>query len=375
MLLILMNAVRGEAPVFLSAGRELPFWDMLPVLMFRVVAQVTGHDLVFAAVLYALPSALVSPLVRSIALDLRLSPRAALAAGLGAAFYPYYVSTSWYQPEVGITILLASLTTFAFLRLPSSPFRKGAPLAFVSALLLLLDRPDAVVFILWVALVAAWPARRRRRALGVLGFAIVIAFGTIGWVNVRATGRFSPVPGKSGYNLLLGHNSAVNAYLKTNHGTTMEKFVIGAAFAGFPDEIQADKQSAAYSDLYRGRAFAFIRAHPKLTLENTVYKLYRYWDWRLEDADRESVGKNLTYTVSYLVLLLSAFLGTVGLMRSRGGHVLLFAWGGMLALCLPGLVTIPIIRVRMYTEFLLMVLGGVGLDRLFPGKQKLIKSL
>jgi hypothetical protein len=362
--LIIGKAASGDTPVFLSAGRDLPFWDILPVVFFRTLHQLTGHHLVIVALLYALPAAAIAPVVRQIAGHLGLSRAVALGTGLGAAFYPYYVSTAWFQPEVGVTILLTAVTTLAFLCLGRRASWSRGVLACGSGVLLLLDRPDAVVFVLFTAFMATRASRARLHVGIVLGSAVLLAFGTIGFVNARSSGRFSPMPGKSAYNLLLGHNSAVNSYLRTNHATTMETFVIGTAFAGFPAEVQADKQNAAYSGLYRQRALAFIRAHPGLTLVNTGYKLLRYWDWRLEDADREGAVKNAIYSGSYLLVLVLALLGTIRLARYGSRDALLYAWGAMLALSLPGLVTIPLIRVRMYAEFLLIALAASGLEGL-----------
>jgi len=353
-----------EIPIFLYARRDLPFWDILPVVCFQVFDRLTGHDTLLLGVIYTLVSAAIAPIVWSLASRLGLPRRLALWSALGVAGYPYYLSTAWYQPEVGITILLTALYAVTFLRFAERlSFGRGA-LAGFCGVLLLLDRPDAVMFVLFVTAFGAGRATHRLRIVPVVTAMLVVAFVTIGFVNAWGTGRFSPVPGKSGYNLLLGHNAAVNAYLRTSHATTMETFVLDEAFAGFPKEVLDDKQNAVYSSLYRDRALDFIRAHPRLTLLNTGYKLLRYWDWRLEDADKESSLKNTVYSVSYLTVLLLALLGTVVLIKQGRTDVVLFAWGGMIAFCLPGLVTIPLIRVRMYTEFLLLILAAAGIDHL-----------
>ena len=360
--MIAWGAIHGEAPVFLYAGRDLPFWDILPVASFQILDRLTGHNLLLLAIVYALASAAIAPVVWNLVSVLGLSSRLALYSALAVAGYPYYASTAWYQPEVGITILLTALYAFTLLRFAQTPTLRHGIVACLCGVLLMLDRPDALIFVLLVGAFGGARAARPKRIVAVVTTMLAIALGTQGLVNAWGTGTFSPVPGKSGYNLLLGHNAAVNTYLRTSHASTMEKFVIHEAFSGFPQEVQEDKQSALYSSLYRDRAFEFIRAHPGLTLVNTGYKFVRYWDWRLEDADNESFLKNAIYTVSYLTALVLALAGTFVLLRQGRKDVVILAWAGMMAFCLPGLVTIPLIRVRMYTEFLLLVLAAAVID-------------
>ena len=357
----------GETPIFLYADRNLPFWDILPVVFFQVFDRLTGHNLLLLGIVYTLVSAAIAPVVWQLVSYLGLPRSLALWSALAVAGYPYYVSTAWYQPEVGITILLTALYAFTLLRFAQRlTFGRGAMACFCG-ILLLLDRPDAILFVLFVGVFGARRAAHRLRLVPVMTAMLMIACGTLGLVNAWGTGHFSPVPGKSGYNLLLGHNAAVNTYLRTNHASTMEKFVINEAFSGFPKEVLEDKQSARYSSLYRDRALEFIRANLGLTLLNTGYKFIRYWDWRLEDADNESVLKNAVYSVSYLTVIILALLGTLGLVKQGRKDVVVFAWGGMMAFCLPGLVTIPLIRVRMYTEFLLLILAAAGVNQILRG--------
>jgi hypothetical protein len=359
--LFFLKGIQGDAPIFLYARREVPFWDPLPVYFFQILSRLTAHNLFLLGLCYAILSAATAPVVRQLALTLGLSPRAAFWSAVWVSFYPYYVSAAWYQPEVGITILLTALCALAFAGLGQDPSLRRGFGAVLSGVLLLFDRPDGLIFVFFLGAMAfAASGARRQRALMALSLAVALGLGAIAVVNYHALGRFSPLPAKSGYNLLLGHNAAVNGYLKASHASTMELAVLDAAFGPFPEEVLKDKQNPIFSDRYRREAFRFIREHPGLTLVNTGYKLLRYWDWRLEDADRESPVKNAIYAISYLSVLILAAAGTISLVHARRLYPVLFAWGGMVAFSIPGLVTIPLIRVRMYSEFLLVMLATVG---------------
>jgi hypothetical protein len=89
-----------------------------------------------------------------------------------------------------------------------------------------------------------------------------------------------------------------------------------------------------------------------------VWKGIRYWDVRLEDADDNPLLWNLAFTGPYLVYGPLALLGALRMLR-RGHGVLLAALGALLlAYWLPHLVFFPTIRMRMTTEFALVVMAA-----------------
>jgi hypothetical protein len=235
----------------------------------------------------------------------------------------------------------------------------------MGALLFLLDRGEALPLVAFLGAAAylAPGSRGRRRPL--LAFAGWVAAGLllVSVGNAVTRGYVSPLPRKSGYNLLLGHNEAIGRYLRGDHSVSPEYAVRVEAFAGYPAEVNAGATNPRYCGLFTRDAARFVRENPSLTLSNTGYKFLRYWDWRLEDADRQGVLKNLAYSVPYVAGMLLALAGVVALVRRRHWYPLVFLVGALLAASLPGLVSIPLVRVRMYTEFLLLILASVGMVR------------
>jgi len=356
----------GEGPLFLYASREIPFWDPFPVHFYRVTHTLCGGNGLLQAGLYAVLAAAVAPAVWRLALALGLSRRTALWAGGGVALYPYYVSTAWFQPEVGVGIAIASVFVMAIARLAEGPTWGRALAAAAAALVFLLERGESLLLVVFLGVVA-WlsPAARGRRGP-------VLAFG--GWVaaglllvslgNALTQGYFSPLPRKSGYNLLLGHNDAIGGYLRDSRRITNPEYTVrNDVFSAYPSDVDSAATDARYSDLFTHDALSYARSHPGVTLRNAGYKFLRYWDWRLEDADRQGRWKNAAYTVPYLVVGILAAVGVGVLALRRRWYPLLFLTGTLLVASLPAMISIPIIRVRMYTEFLLILLAAVGITR------------
>ena len=375
MALLLWKAAGNEDAEFLYEDRSLPFWDPLPVLFHQAFdALVLGNRLVLL-IGYALVSALIAPLIYGLARVLNLSTRSATWAALGVSFYPYYVSTSWYQPEEGVAIALTATFVLAAAIMIRRPSAATMSYCAVASALLYLNRAHSVIFILFLfALIISrlrHPASHRRLSM-VLAASFVATLGILTGLNYLAFQRPSPLPAKGAYNLFLGHNAAVGPFLKSGvHRVGFEFSVADEAFRPLPVEVKQQQTLFTYSGLYREEAWRFVREHPKETLVNTVYKLARYWDWRLEDADAEGVVKNGLYTIPYFFLLMLAMIGWFRLFRDRKLFVILLTLGGMVAFSIPSIMTIPIVRTRMNSEFLLILVAGGAFEVLLsqiPGK-------
>jgi hypothetical protein len=126
--------------------------------------------------------------------------------------------------------------------------------------------------------------------------------------------------------------------------------------------VLARKQDPAFASLYRARAWDYVQDHPRETVANTFWKALRTWDWRLEDAAVETPLKQAAYTVPYLLAVGLAVVGLLDTLRQGRRGTVAFLVGGMLSAALPGIVTTPLIRVRMYTEFLLLILAALGIE-------------
>jgi hypothetical protein len=246
-------------------------------------------------------------------------------------------------------------------RLGVRPSHRRTLVAAGTALLLLLDRGESLLFIAFLGILTwARSAGRDRKPVLAFGGWVTAGLLLVTLANGLTQGHFTPLPRKSGYNLLLGHNDAIGRYLREDHTINPEYGVRSQVFSAYPSEVDSAATDPRYCDLFRRDALRFARSHPWLTLRNTGYKVLRYWDWRLEDADRQGTLKNLAYAVPYAAAMILGLAGVIFLLRGRQWYPLLFLVGGILVTAIPCLITIPLIRTRMYTEFLLILLAAVG---------------
>lgn len=318
---------------------------------------------------------LIGPLVLSISRELKLGPSGGWLAVLGVAFLPYYVSIAGRQPQLGFTIVLVAWLLLLFLRWFAVGFSAaGTSLAIgVLGALMALLRPNvvfSVVVLYGVAIsvvvvrsgarsvLAATRAVWRSRVLvSVAAFALVQ--GAIFASYFVRTGHPSPFT-NTGYNLYASNNQYVGDYLWSHDMTSLEDTVfdhrIPAIIARTADPFEVDAT-------FKRLALEYMRAHPGETIKNTLVKGLRYWDFRLEDADRNSFGMNLAYSVPYLLSLLLAVLGIRDL-RERGLKTqLLVVLVFIFSYFLPHAIFFGTIRMRMTTEFMLVVLAAGGAVR------------
>jgi hypothetical protein len=81
----------------------------------------------------------------------------------------------------------------------------------------------------------------------------------------------------------------------------------------------------------------------------------------MEDAEENPLLWNLAYTGPYLACLALGALGAAAMLRSGQGRALLLVAAVLVSYWIPHLVMFPTIRMRMTTEFLLIILAGHGL--------------
>jgi hypothetical protein len=364
---VLVGCARHMPPrsYFDYAIREGPFWDPFPRLLFTAIEALTGHRIPLLLVVYALLAAAIAPLTYALTRSLGLPHRTGLIAGLIAAIYPYYVSTAFLQPTVSITILLFALVAVCAAALLSAPSTRASLLCVLFAAILLTDRSHAITYVAFMVGFAAvvqtvrWP--RRRGGVLLVGLLAVAVLGIAG-VRYSVYGQFSPLTQKGGYNLLLGHNPAIQHYLESVYDQPPEYYVYDSVVASLPESIRAsDPMEPRYDGVLRARAYAYIGSHPLETLVNAMLKIKRYWDVRLEDSEGDSMPRRLAYAVPYAIVLAFGMVGAVRLLRARRGLALAFLAGGIVSLAVVPILTLPLIRVRMFAEFLLFVIAAAGL--------------
>jgi hypothetical protein len=351
-------------PEALTEAHWYPLYRALAEILWSVSA---GSVAVFVTWHLALHAAL-GPIVYATARRLRLSSVAAWLAVLGVACLPYYVAVAARQPQVGVVISFVAMSFWCFLvwRDRNWDWKLGvvfAAVCFVSAVLrpnLLLT--DAALY--GFAIISVIRAGQARTALPrILASGTLVALMVFGLAaeSRMSTGHWSPFQPITGYNVWLGHNERVGEYLRRYDVLSVEDVTrnhgLPASVVGIADPYERD---AALGRL----GVAHILANPGVTVQNTLWKAWRWWDIRLEDAERNPLWWNLTYSAPYLVYGVLALFGAAQLWRSRRRASI-----GLVALMLstywlPHLVLFPTIRMRMTTEFLLVLLAAVAAAKL-----------
>lgn len=339
----------GRVPVMHGA-----FWPLLPPLLADALVPLGRGQTLTVLLLYAALASLAAPMAFRIACALGAPSTASLFAGLCASLYPYHVAAAANQPSVGISIVLTSALVFSILSsLTRRSLSKLLCLAVLSAVAIL-DRGEALFFgpacAVALSLVSA-------RSAGALNLALVLlamvggalASGAFRW---HAHGSLSPLAANGGYNLVIGHNRYVREYLARYDVPSLERIVY--------EHPELAKTPSGDAPLRR-RAWAYAKQHPGETLGNTLRKAIRHFGLRLENADNYSRLKNLAYAVPYFCLLALGGIGAARLARSRLWFPLVATLGLYFVHSWASLVTLPLIRVRMHSEFLLFILAGFGL--------------
>lgn len=348
-----------------------PAYEALGALLWWT----SGQDVARYVALHVALHSLLGPLVYAICRQLRLGAAAAWLAVLGAAGLPYYVATSARQPQVPIVIAAVAALVWLFLGWRDRDFKgaRGCAFAcagFASAFL----RPNLLVTVAGLQALALWTAlamerRDGRRAARVSALASIALLALLlacaaGVARVR-TGHWSPFPPVAGYNLYVGHNRHAESYLARHDIKSLEDVIRDH---GEPAGVLGAGDARARDARYARLGLEYAREHPAQTAENTLRKAWRYWDWRLEDAERNPPLWNLVYTGPYVLYAGLALLGALALWRQgRCGEL------GVIALVigsywLPHLVLFPTVRMRMSTEFLLVILAAAGAVRLARGR-------
>jgi len=351
-------------PTALPESYWYPLYRGLAQVLWSLSAGSVNAHIAWHLMLHAA----LGPVVYAIARRLKLGAIAAWLAVAGVALLPYYVAVAARQPQVGVVITFVAASYWLFLvwRDRGWDARAGAAFAvvcFVSAMLrpnLLLT--DAALY--GVAIVATLRGGQIRTALPrvlLSGVAVALMLLALAGASHLRTGAWNPFQPVTGYNLWLGHNARVGEYLQRYDVLSVEDVTrdhgLPAEVAHIEDAYQRD---AALGSL----ALTHILENPGLTLENTLWKAWRWWDVRLEDAERNPLWWNLAYTGPYVFYALFALAGAAMLFRSgRRGSL------GLIALMLgsywlPHLVLFPTIRMRMTTEFLLLMLAAVAAAKL-----------
>jgi hypothetical protein len=365
-------SIAGYSPSYryFQDGFHFGHWYPLYELFSSILWMASQENLIIYIVFHVAVHATIGPFVYLMAKQMNFSTLQTWFAVAGVACMPYYVSVAARQPQVGVTITFFAIMLSVFLYWTQGGFsiRLGILFALVSFLLLLL-RPNAfsTVFVLY-AFAFSYSLMRKSRKPTICallsGIFLTILVWGLSWENMRNANRFS-LTSNSGYNLYIGNNTYVPEYLRRYDILSLEDIVRDH---GLPEEafVNGVRDDAGLTAI----ALEYMKSNQYRTILNMAGKTLRYWDFRLEDANNNSVVKNVLYTVPYLFYAPLALPGAYSMWKRKHHMSVAVVSLTLLSYYLPHAVYFGTIRMRMTTEFLLIMLASYAfalLIRKVPG--------
>jgi len=343
-----------------------PFYTALAGLLWSAAGGVLPIYVAFHLAI----DACLGPVVYLLAARLKFAPTQRWISVFGVATLPYYVSMTARQPTVGVTVVGFALLLLLFALWAEKGFRFRSGVWFaIGGFFYMHLRPNVLVTMAALYALAAvrhlrpGPRGQQRPIRGtraiIASALVLVALSTVmaAW-NRGRTGHFSLLPPNNGYNLYVGNNPWLREYAARHDIPSFEQVVYdkGLPLEATPgdDPYERDASLARWT-------LRFAASHPRETVAGWLLKAWRYWDIRLEDADLNPALWNGSYTVPYVACVLLAGWGAWRLWARGSRWVVALVLVALFSYCLPYLVYFPSIRMRMTSEFLLVMLAACGL--------------
>jgi hypothetical protein len=348
------------------------YWYPLYSATARFFWSLSGGSLPAFVGIHLAIHALIGPAVYVLAKQLAFPARGPWLAVLGVTVLPYYVSTSGRQPNVGILFVTFAGLLIAFVHWVRRDFSIPSGLLFAGVSLLNLTfRPNILSVIVWLYGLATLPRPNASsteqpgstpgRLLRVLTSAAIFAalVGALAWRNEMRTGFFTPFTPNSGYNLYVGNNPYVTSYAGRYDIMSLEEIVLDH---GLPEEAQAESNPYKRDRILTRLTLSYMMSHPLETLQHAFLKTLRYWDFRLEHSRDLPRLWALALAVPYIIYGPLAIRGGWLMWKHHSRFALAVLAGSLVAYWLPHVVYFGTIRMRMTTEFLLVMLAARALS-------------
>ncbi len=345
-------------------------WPPLHPMVLGSGLVLGGSKVAVARLVMVLVSALTTPLVYRLTLELA-SPRAAAAAASLHLAYPTFIAYSHYLWSETTAIFLLLAAVLATVKAADSP--RTLTLAAGAGVLYglgTLTRAAALPFVLVVPLWLAYVRRERRLA----GYALAAALAVLlPWQTVLLSreGRFVPISTMGGYNLALGNHAGVPLGYGSSWGHDTSKKQLHRAL----NEV-GERESVGWGAAGYTVALEELRRRPGTSLLRGLARLRMLWApdhfplRHLFNAVYPPVsalgaqGFLAIVVAGYLILVV---LSVLGLASRRGlshrGLLSLLLAAGML----PAAVTLANSRLHLPLLALLLPAAGHGLSLLLPG--------
>ena len=281
---------------------------------------------------------------------------------IGVGFMPYYFSATLFQPQFSVAFMVTTwwiVEVYHWFLEPLS--KKRAIWATIASIIAYLFRPYFIgLFVLAIGCIfrLVYKKVKLRQAFINTGY-VVIIFICFFLLMEGVKQYFDILMPKHtlGTNLVLGNNPYIPKYAqKHDISTWLEDFDYTLIIPNVKD-ISLEEQN----QMYINYVIKFIMENPLQVLKNMGWKAYRFLHWRLDDADKESMFKNLLYTLPYTCYIPLGILGILRLLHLNNRdeklmlYFILFVFYGLHIILLHGG-----IRHRMYMEALPIIFSVYG---------------
>lgn len=335
------------------------------VVLTNILISLSFGSLVLFTMYQVFIHAAIGPVVLRISETFSFSKSVNWLSVIGVSFLPYYVSLSVFQPQTGIVVVLMGLVILFFSNWKNGgfEFKKGVYLPVI-LIVILFFRPEGVVvmgalFGIYLGLQLIKNKIKATKSIIFIGL-IFLGFVLVTMlVNGFVTSNYKlPLPEHGGRLLYQGNNPYIMNYITAyTQSLYVESFY---ADHPLPNYIAKEKNQKKADKMKRDLAINFIKENPLLFVKITAIKFLRYWDVRLDDANVESLAKNLIYTIPYIIYFSLFIYGLIGLIKNKNELSILFITVfATHSLFLS--VAVTAIRYRMIFEFLLIILASKSL--------------
>ena len=211
--------------------------------------------------------------------QLAVSKSTGLLAGYICAFYPTHVFASVVIHPAPLYILLNLLILLLILRAePRYWSKKIIPAGLLQGLLILF-RPQTILYAVLLGICLAGRTKSKARYLGPVVFLTLAAAVVAPWTirNYVVFNRFIPVTTTTGYNIWRGQNDLPPVgYVCENVSRNSLRPESSAEFASVPRD---DRFEPARDKLYLKWAIEYIKADPGRAMINAVRKVGLFWGY------------------------------------------------------------------------------------------------
>lgn len=335
-------------------------------LFTEAVYYLAGTNLVIFNLIFCLLGAIIPLVIVQISLYLGIGILPSWMSGWISCFLPILIILSDTWKHMLFPVLLLLLLTLIIL-IPSNHFLKNVIFIFVTYCLIL-TRSDYSLITLSVFVVDRIHVTKPRiswmtRLSHLLG-AIILATVT----NSIVTGNISPSSSNTFYNLFTGNNP-LTAVGQLHYGTkhyepeiTMWTYLESI---GIQPKDGLDRYTSEATTISKAKFFLFVKEDPLQFVWGLLLKSMRFWDFRLDGAEVNSIIENIMYSLPKYFYSILAFVGLGMAFSERRKFLFLYmtVWFGLFMA--PQVIFFSLARLRVPLDVMQIILTSYSASVIF----------